>query len=193
MIHHLFYSSCPVVRRSTETFVETAFVGGAQRRFEFEREILWLQESEANLRFVHGGVELMHSGSHTDYYGYLSAARNVVDDAECALKKYGVTAESSLVIEVVTRVYQRPVIEPDEAKQHNRSKAANRKAQWADVPDDWRKEVQVDGEILHPRLPRHEVSEEVVWSSKQTNQENAEMLAAFQARWSVSQGEVVSS
>lgn len=183
MAQHLFYSSCPIARRSTETFVERPFVGGEPQRFEFNRAILWLQESEAVLRFMHGDVELKHGSTHTDYYGYLSAADNLVDDAERASRTYGVTVESSLVIEIVTRVYQRPVIEPDEARQHNQTKPANHKSKWADVPDDWRKEVQVDGETLRPRLERLELGEEVVWSSKLSTDENAALIAAFKSRW----------
>src|SRR6516165_212854 len=99
-MHNLFYSPCPVVRRSTETFVERTMVGGERRRFEFAREIVWLQESDAVLRFMHGGAELKQGSTYTDFYGYLSAAEGLLESAEREANEYSVTAESSLVIEI---------------------------------------------------------------------------------------------
>ncbi|CAN7784500.1 hypothetical protein LJR175_008407 [Variovorax sp. LjRoot175] len=186
-MQNLFYSSCPMVRRSSETFVEWSTIGGERRRFEFEREILWLQESEAVLRFVHGGEELRHESTHNDFYGYLTAAQGLDNDARRAAESYSVTAESSLVIEILSRVFQRPVVETEEARKYNLTKPQSHKSQWADVPDEWRKEEKVDGETLFPRLARIELGEEVVWSSKLSQDENAARLAAFKARWPAAQ------
>ena len=184
-MHNLFYSACPVVRRTTETFVERLMVGGERQTFHFDREIVWLQESEAMLRFVHGGKEIKHGSTHTDFYGYLSAAEHLVDEGERTAQAFGVTTESSLAIEVVARLYQRPVIEPDEARRHNLTKPANHKARWGYVPDDWRKDVLVDGETISRPFAQIELAEEVVWTSKQTAGENKAILTAFQARWAV--------
>jgi hypothetical protein len=166
-------------------------VGGERRRFEFAREIVWLQESDAVLRFMHGGAELKQGSTYTDFYGYLSAAEGLLESAEREANEYSVTAESSLVIEIVSRVFQRPVIEPEEARKHNLTKPGNRKSQWADVPDNWRKEVTVDGEILCPRLERVELGEQVVWSSKVSPGENRVLLLEFRSRWGQSTATIV--
>jgi len=184
-MHNLFFSSCPVARRSTESFVQRTMIGGKRRRFEFMREIVWLQESEAVVRFVHGGEELKRGSTHTDFYGYLSAAEGLIDDAERAAKEYSVSAASSLVIEIASRVFQQPVIEPDEARKHNLAKPGNRKSQWAYLPDNWRKEVMVEGETLCPRLERVELGESVIWSSKESPEGNEALLSDFKARWRV--------
>lgn len=184
-MNNLFYSSCPVVRRSTETFVEWSTVGGERRRFEFEREIHWLQESEAVLRFVHGGEELKHESTHNDFYGYLTAAQGLDGDARRAAEMYRVTADSSLAIEIVSRVYQRPVVETEEARKYNLTKPQGHKSQWADVPDEWRREAKVDGETVFPRLGRVELGECVVWSSKVSEEGNQARLSEFRSLWSV--------
>ncbi|MDN8616423.1 hypothetical protein [Variovorax ginsengisoli] len=182
-MQNLFYSSCPVVRRSTETFAEWTTIGGERRRFEFEREIHWLQESEAVLRFVHGGEELQHESTHNDYYGYLTAAQGLDGDARRAIETYRVTADSSLVVEIVSRVFQRPVVETGEARKYNLTKPQGHKSQWADVPDESRKEVEVDGETIWPRLARVELAEEVVWSSKLSRDANEAVWGDFRVRW----------
>lgn len=158
-------------------------VGGELRRFEFDREIVWLQESESVLRFVHGGEELKRGSTHTDFYGYLSSAEGMVDEAERAAKSYSVTEASSLVVEIVSRVYQRPVIEADEARAYNVTTPRGHKSRWAYVPDDWRKQTTVAGETLHPSLGRIDLGEQVVWSSKLSRGENAARMEAFRARW----------
>ncbi|WP_146039583.1 MULTISPECIES: hypothetical protein [unclassified Variovorax] len=173
------------MRRTTETFVERLLVGGERQTFHFEREIVWLQESEAMVRFVHGGKEIKHGSTHTDFYGYLSAAEHLVDEAARTAQAFSVTTESSLAIEVVARVHQRPVTEPEEARKYNATKPANYKSRWGEVPDDWRKDVLVDGEALSRSFARVELAEELVWTSKQTAQANQGLLAVFQARWAV--------
>ena len=184
-MNNLFYSSCPIVRRSTETFVEWLTVGGQRRRFDFEREIHWLQESEAVLRFVHGGEELRHESTHNDFYGYLTAAQGLDGDARRAAETYRVTAVSSLAIEIVSRVFQRPAIETDEARKYNLTKTQGHKSQWADVPDEWRTEAKVDGETVFPRLARVELAESMVWSSKLSEEGNQARFAEFRSMWSV--------
>lgn len=178
-----FYSSCPVARRTSETFVEWTSIGGERRRFEFERPVVWLQQSEADVRFVHGGEELKRGSTHNDFYGYLTAAEGLQGSARQVAKTYGVTEESSLVIEIVTRVFLSPVIETEETKQYNLTKPRDQKSQWAYIPEDWRKEVQDGGETIWPRLENVELAEEVVWSTKHSAERNEELLSEFRERW----------
>lgn len=177
------HSSCPIARRSHETFVEWSTIGGERRRFEFNREVLWLQESESQIRFVHGGQVLKECSTYNDYYGYLTSADSLDKEAVREAQAYGITRQSTLVLEVVARVFQTPVIETEEAALHNRTKPAKAKSQWAHVPDDWRKEVFEDGQKIWPSLARVSMGEEVVWSSKLSEEASAALLQGFKDRW----------
>jgi hypothetical protein len=180
-----FHTSCPVVRRSTEEFSQWVVIGGDRRKAIFEKAIVWLLESESVVQFLHGG-ELLTEGRHSnDFYGLLSST-----DASAAglglvqlAQRYGITQESSLILVVETRVFERPAVEPAETIAKNKQQPKGYKLAYAQVPDDWRQERIVDGETTWPRLEQVEIASGVVWTSRNDEESNARLCADFVAQW----------
>ncbi|MBS0454085.1 MAG: hypothetical protein JSS14_22510 [Proteobacteria bacterium] len=108
---------------------------------------------------MHGGQVLTECSTYNDCYGYRASADSLEKEAAREAQAYGITRQSTLVLEVVARVYQVPVIEAEEAALHNRTKPAKAKAPWAHVPDHWGKEVFEDGQ--KPSLAHLSMEEEV--------------------------------
>lgn len=183
-----FYSSSPEVRRTRETFVQYADIGGIRQRCEFEREIVWLRESRAQLTLMHFDKEVKDVCSMNDYYGYLNAIRPEPSELAPILDRYSITNNTDLVLIVVATIVETPVVETPEIATANRNKPADRKSQWANVPDDWRKEAVIDGEKTWPRLEEIVLATDVVWSSKNSASENHQGLEAFSAPWLISAG-----
>lgn len=181
-----FHSSCPVAARTTETFVEYTSIAGERRRFEFTKPIIWLQESEAQVQFLHGGKLLKEGSTHSDYYGYLTSFRN--PNTEGIAAHYGITLESSLELVIVATVFRTPAIETDETRAHNLTRPPRRKPMYAQVPQSWCKEIDSeftpDGKA-YPPLDRVDQGKGVVWSSKNDPEQNRVLAEQFLQQWAV--------
>lgn len=184
---HEFYTSCPVVRQTEETFVEYVTVGGQRQRMAFTKQVLWLQESEAAVQFVHGGEVVDDIATTNDHYGYLSSIRVDLDDGTLArlARKYSIEQNSSLELRVTATVFMQPVVETEEGRKHNRERGPRMKARYACVPDAWRKELLKDGQTVWPTLARVVLGTGIVWSSQNTPEKNESLAAAFRAQWAV--------
>jgi hypothetical protein len=179
-----FRSQCPIVERTEETFVEYVSVAGERRRMEFTKTILWIQQSESVVQFVHGGKVLDETQRTNDYYGYLTSCEPSSPSPSDIAKAYSVTADSTLEIIVKTTVSKRPGAENQDTIAKNKANPTYVPT-YVDVPTSWRKEVVIDGETSWPTLESAELGEGVVWSSKNTPEKNAALLAAFRATWAV--------
>lgn len=180
-----FYTICPIVRRSTEAFQQWVVIGGDRQKATFTKDILWLLESESVVQFIHGGEVLMEGRRHNDYYGLLSSmdiSENGLGVHEVA-KKYEITRDSSMSLVVATRIYERPVVETEETIAHNKSHLAERRAQYAELPDEWRQERSVGGETVWSRLGEIDLATEIVWSSKNDTALNNQLRESFVQRW----------
>lgn len=186
-----FRTACPVAKRTEEAFVQRVTIGGESKRFEHVKPIIWIQESESKIVFLHGGRVLREESTHTDFYGYLTSFRtgpDAVVNPEGIANAYGITRESSLELVVRTMVFLQPAYESPETIEHNRTKPTNYKPMYAHVPDDWRKEAEntlFPGELMYPRLERIELGTGIVWSSKNTPDENEALGEQFRQQWAV--------
>jgi hypothetical protein len=159
-------------------------IGGQRTRHEFVKPVVWLQESEATLQYLHGGQVLkVASGTYNDFYGYLTAVQGVQTDFSETAGHLSITTTSSLELVIKATMFLRPAIETPETIKHNREKPANFKSQWCYVPDEWRKEVVTDGEKSWPHVERADLDQAVVWSSKNTQHQNTAVLATFMSKW----------
>lgn len=182
-----FYTNCPIVRRSREAFQQWVVIGGERQKVTFSKDILWLLESESVVQFMHGGELLMEGSRSNDHYGLLTSTDTTegglrVDEV---VEQFSITRDSSLSVVVVTRVFERPVIETEETLRHNATRPATRKAQYEEVPDEWRQERTIEGE-QEPRWSRLqpiELASDVVWSSKNDEESNVKLRDAFIEMW----------
>lgn len=187
-----FYTSCPAVRRTVETFTQFISVGGESQRVEFTRPIVWIQESESQLLFLHGGEILEEGETHNDFYGYLSSM-DLRESVNRLMRKFQITADSSLELVVATRVAQRPARETEECLAYNVGRSPRQKAMYAYLDDDWRQHTVEDGEERLRRLGTSMLGQAHTWSSRLSPEENAALAAAFISRWQVTSGEPVRS
>jgi hypothetical protein len=181
---NVFRTSCPVVKKTVETFVDYVNVGDERRRVEFTKQIHWIRESESQLLYMHGGQVVETGATHNDFYGFLSSCNMDGPTPQQLATHFSVTTESSLEIVVKTTVFLRPAYESEECAEANRTKPENYKAKYAYVPDTWRKEVVVDDQTVWPTLEREELVTAISWSSKRTEAENAATVAELRRQWS---------
>lgn len=181
-----FQTRCPIVKRTQEMLNQWTEVGGEWRRVDFTREIVWLQESESEMQFLHGG-NLIKEGSLTnDFYGYLTSCDDNSPSPELEATRYGITRDSSLDLVVKTTVFIRPAMELKEMAEHNRDLPDGRMRKYAEVPNGWRIEsMDDDGDRVWSALERVNLGSAVVWSSKNTDEKNAGIKAAFKAKWAI--------
>lgn len=181
MILNKFHSGCPVAKRTTEILSEWATIGGESKRVEFQREIVWLHQSESILEFIHGGKILLVDSTFNDFYGFLASSDP--EDAVNLAAKFGINASSSLELVLRTKVFLLAAIETDECKKNNLKKPENYKSMWAYVPIQWHQERVESGETSFHSLDRVERGDEITWSSKKSDAENLEIRNAFLEKW----------
>lgn len=177
-----FRTECPT-SKTTEKFVQFVEVGGALQKKPFEREVIWVQESETALFFMHGGKIVRQGPVTSDYYGYLTSfTRTDAHGTELLAQEYGVTSESTLEIHLVTTITRRPYLET-EADQAMNATATGLSRQYTPIPSTWRQEVVVDGEPRYPDLEAVKIATGLVWSSKNSAEQNASLAHAFAEQW----------
>lgn len=178
-------TACPVAERTIETFVQFVTIGGERQRVEFKREIVWLQESETQLEFVHGGEVVSSGACANDWFGLFSSIDPADLGAQSAAKRFKVDASSSLEIQLVTSVFLNPVFESPENKQTNLSQPANYRSCFSYIPDSWRYERQDEHGLVYPQPQKRILAREVTWSTKWTDEERVNRIEDFKKRWAI--------
>lgn len=177
-----FRTGSPVVKREIKTLFQVVEVGGIQTTHSFEREILWLQETETTVEFHHGDKLLRAAGTTNDFYGYFTSVD--IENAESIAKSYSINPDSSLELLLSTRVYLKPAYESPEDAAKNASIPSSIKAQYSNIPNNWRTDKITEAEFeYHPMLERIDLSLEKAWSSKLSIEENRALLVLLKAKW----------
>jgi len=181
MLFTNFRSGCPLAKRTTETFFEWISIGGERKRVEFQREIVWLSNSESTLKFIHGGEILHEMSTFNDFYGYLSSSDP--KDAVTLAAKFGISPTSSLELVMFTKNFLMPAVETDECKKNNLTKPPKYKSMWAYVPNSWHQERVESSGRMSLSLSGVDLDEQITWSSKKTDTENQQTRAIFLDKW----------
>lgn len=134
------YISGPIVRREIVKLMGWVPVLGAapiSKLAPFEAEILWLRESECQIRATHGGVIISDFQTLGSYHGLLSELDESVRDAISTCKQFGVDSKSSMEVEIVTTIKDIPHLEDTttEGVVHNAGKKFHRR--YLTVPRGW--------------------------------------------------------
>jgi hypothetical protein len=74
-----FYTFCPVVRAETMNLFDLVTVGGRERYVPFEKRILWVRESFADVRVRHRSRTVTEVASLFDYRGYLTCLETAIE------------------------------------------------------------------------------------------------------------------
>lgn len=187
----MFRTSCQIAERTTESFIEHIVVGGERKRMEYSKPVIWLQETETKLEFMHGGVMLDELGSCSDFYGYMSSLTARADEIKSILKQFSITQESSLELVLRAKLLRIPVIETVNDAEYNRTKPMTYKSQFSHIPDTWRQEipnpdyhaVSNPQRFVWPPLRAKVIDEAIVWSSKDSDEQNAARVALLMQKW----------
>lgn len=189
-----FDTRCPVARREQTQLVERVTAGGRSWWEPFEREILWIRESRARCRALHGGEEIASFAQHHDFYGFLTSAEGAAADARRQADRFAVTPASSLVIVAEVEVFERPAMEhferdPEGFEARDRARMRERYGieRYANVPNEWRLPFPspypdlpdcrpgLDTVIVAPWAP--------VWSSAEPDLDPGLVIAVLRRRW----------
>lgn len=159
-----FWSVCPVVHRGPMRLWQQANVGGEWRLIPFEREVLWLRQSEAEIVLRHGGREVDTRATLNDFYGFLTSLEwAVTDDVPGLADHYGVTADTLLSVDVDVTVSDVPCLADTSAEGAETFQRTGR-ATYVSVPDEGGKrwylsDKPAEGEDALPALKSQVVAE----------------------------------
>lgn len=76
----------------------------------FERQIFWIREAQALVRWVRNGKVLRTGPAFNDYRGYLSSVEGAVDAALALMREEGISPSSEVALEVVLTVTDTPAV-----------------------------------------------------------------------------------
>ncbi len=113
-----FYSRCPVISEEVSSLARKVDISGDGKSvyLPFNRNILWLRESESRIVISHGGVMIREGSTYTDYYGYLTSIESAINDAQDLCRRYDVSKSSSMLITIDVRIFETPAL-ADETKE----------------------------------------------------------------------------
>lgn len=160
--------------------------------YPFEATVIWVAESETRLEMLHGGRLIKERGCYTDYYGYLRS----IDYSDSAhlreMKAYSVDRNSTLEMLLKTKIIVTPYIEDAESAKWNRDATAqNKRLRGVAVAQSYliKREAETADteEAPYKRLKTVDAAEEIVWSSKNTEEQNENIKTDFCKRWAANE------
>lgn len=185
------HTHAPLVRYTKESLwtVHRHALGG-KLESEHILDVAWIREAEAEIVFMHGGVDVSSFGTYCDTYGFMSCL-DAIGYAIKSAERYGVGPDSSAEIVVRLHVFDRPVLAPlsQEAKEWNlRAAEDTRKARvWSSIPEDLRLRVpsaEDAGGFMYPQLKQRSVTEPFpAWSTKSEFETAQEVAIRMRARF----------
>ena len=177
----------PIVKTEMLTLCDYVDVGGVRQLIPFEREVLWLRESESTLSLTHGGKLVKELQTLCDsYYRLYSNFKSTLEDIPDYQESYGIIRASTLILEMRVKVKDTPVVFKressisgcidyerlpdwhyyDEALLKERSQHEVHSQEWLDV---------------HERIPslgERVMLEKLVWTSKELTIPSGEAVKA---------------
>jgi len=191
MHDHVTFTRSPIIATETVPVLVFVDVDGTGRRqpMEIEREVAWFPECEAHVGFYHGGRLLKDAIQLVDHsYGLGSCLSSAIRDAERFAEQYSVDGNSSLSLEVTATMKLTAVLpSPVETIREVRG--------YREVPSDWYRNSE--GTLVElrklwsgeeasmpttvSRMKEDSTLTGTIWSSRNSDEANASLLAAFRA------------
>ena len=156
------WSFCPIVRDEVLSLYEHVVVGGVGRLEQFERRILWLRESEAEVTLYHKGLNIDRQCTLMDYGLLSSLERAIQGEVPTVAKRLRIERGDALTVDVDVVIFEDPVMidESPDGQKHN---AKWDRKQYIAVPRDkwYTSDQRIDPTCDwsgYPRLMRREVA-----------------------------------
>lgn len=187
------YSRGPVVRRETVKFARAVSRDGLSSPdtiLRFEREVLWVRESEAKARTVMNGRTLNEGPTHNDFYGLFTSPRDVIRDARSYAESLGMVVGGEPRREVEGLIFDTPYLGRPE------SETSFGRAAYYALPRDWFLDDQAleawvaefaqpitdrDFDLTPNRLDMTIKGKPMIWRSDLGEEDNAALLEAARA------------
>ena len=158
-----FHKTSPIVREGLMALSGWATQPDSTRVIaQFSKHIFWVRETESVVRLVHYGRVVQETKTYVDGGGpLLSSVAAAVDNASDLAANFQIDSASTLVAEVLTRVFDVPLV---------RDQAGEQVREWEHFQDHYRHVGQWfvgDGTDPDARrwLERELVAELVTWST----------------------------
>lgn len=171
-----FTTAGRVSRKSVETlWGEARHPSGKREMVSFEQEIIWIEETESVVAFVHGGEDVETFGTFNDFYGYGTSscgAGGAIATARSVAQRFGVTPDSTAEVVVRQTTFEIAAIPATSREALDLNAKADADPKWkrkfAHLPEEWRlrQEEKTESGEVHvwwPRPERRIIKEEVVW------------------------------
>lgn len=184
----IYRTRAPIVRTADVPIVHRVDVDGLGtiEPLRFTRTIQWIRETETRWRMMIGDREVDHGSTHGDYYGFMTSWKDPVETA----KEQSVGLPAGVIIEVVTKITDLPVVDPPEwRKEGDGSHRLGR--QFMPVPRGWFVDDEATAAWLAapadqqfeftptPAGAPAEPVEFIIWSSANTVPENMRLFEAL--------------
>lgn len=190
-----------LIKKETLKLARLIDTTGLQEHYtllQFEHEVSWLRTTETQYVLRDRAGEKINEGAqYNDYYGLLTSLNEVLPVAKSRASNLKLTPDSDLVIETITTIKDRPVVTPSKHLIRRSSTSIYSSGIWyLHAPDDWMFDDEKAQERLDhwntpepdPAVPWKFVevnrlkaveTELVVWSSRNTEEQNAAALAVL--------------
>jgi hypothetical protein len=171
-----FVTAGRVAEKSVEKlWGEATHPSGRREMVAFDQEVIWIEETEAVVAFMHGGEEVETFGTYSDFYGYgtsVCGKGGAIGTARRIADRFNVTPESTAEVVVRQTTFLIPAIPATSRDALELNAKADADPKWkrkfAHLPEGWRlrrEETLESGEVhvSWPRPERRILKEEVVW------------------------------
>jgi hypothetical protein len=182
-----YHSFAPV--REKILFIEkhTSFSGNRFTLHKDEIDITWVRESSAFTQLVWKGRVIDRFSNHTDFYGFLTSATSLVEEAPELAKGYEIFPTSELELHVVAFLIDTPTLgfaKENYGRKYYTPAKRNGEILWYNV-DDVENGASFNFKVFPPEVRRLlnpiEHSPTVVWNSGWDDQANENAIKRYTA------------
>lgn len=149
-----------------------------------EVDLVWVRVTEAMSYLTFKGKIVKTFGHHNDFYGPLTSAKGLIEEAPALAAKWGIEKSSELELHVLAWVIDSPTLGYNRTEYGRKYYTPLGKTVWHDTPD-----AKVGEPFNFDNFPyesrngvaatRHSAS--VVWKSSASDEENAAAFASYEA------------
>lgn len=110
-VSDVMHANGPVVRTETLRLFEFVEAGGTRQLFPFEREIVWVRESETKIMLRLDAFDVDESSTFTDFYGFLTSLTGAItDDVKRMAKSWKLKQGERFAVELDTVITDKPLL-----------------------------------------------------------------------------------
>ena len=180
-MNETIHSACPIHREDKNfDLVEKVKTSESTIFVPIKKDILWLRESEAEVKLYYNNKHIKDISGMNDFYGYLSSIKNAINDSTKQSKYYKLDDKSLLEARVYLTITDTPVLDStDQSSFRHTYKPVSESLYKNDknIIEQYLKNIKAakDSESYYNLniilneikvVPKVVISEEIIWTSK---------------------------